>query len=214
MKLIQHLRTLVVSLVAISLIIMLTFTTVNAAAAQPQFRLPSESLSEQSSFYLADAAIPSNKDWLTQLKTEILPQLETIFTPEQLEQFETDIGNGTSFRKAFKALVLTPNQKAQLKTLLKSIPKKDAFASLTPEQKQQLFLKKKELFRPTSDEIVEKINAGMKTKGAELPAGVKEKIDAAMKRRDTFMPTSESITESITEKIQSAISGIKDKLPD
>lgn len=147
--------------------------------------------------YLADTSAPLKKDFLTQLQTEILPQLENIFSPEQREQFQTEIANGGSFRKAFKSLTLTPEQKTQLKTLLKSIPKKDALASLTPEQKQVLFLKKKEMMMPTAEEITEKITAGMKGKGTTLPEGVKEKIEAGIKKKDTFMPTPESIIEKI-----------------
>lgn len=145
-----------------------------------------------SSLYLADTLPPSGKNWLAQLEEEILPRLENIFTVEQREQFKTNIANGISFRKAFKSLTLTPEQKTQLKTLLKSVTKKDALASLTPEQKKQLFTKKKEMFMPTSDEIADKINAGMKGKGISIPAGVKEKIDAVMKKKESFMSTSGS----------------------
>jgi hypothetical protein len=84
-------------------------------------------------FYFADTPVTLTPDFLTQLQTEILPELEKILTPEQKEQFQTEITNGGTFRKAFKSLTLTPEQKTQLKTLLKSVSKKDAFASLTPE---------------------------------------------------------------------------------
>lgn len=131
---------------------------------------------------LADVSKPS-EDLLAKLETEILPQLESILTPEQREQFTTAVGEGTSFRKAFKALTLTPAQKSQLKALFQSLPKKDAFASLTPEQKRQLFLKKKEFFMPTSEEIADKIKAGMKNKEtfAPTPEEIGEKIDAGLK---------------------------------
>jgi hypothetical protein len=133
--------------------------------------------------YLAETQAPSS-DWLTQLEKEILPQLEQIFNPDQLEEFKRDITDGVSFRKAFKSMTLTPDQKTQLKTLLSSVSKKDAFTSLTPEQKKQLFMKKKEMFKPTSNEITNKI----KTKGVTLPEGVQEKIDAAIKKKEAFMP--------------------------
>ncbi len=145
-----------------------------------------------SSLYLADTPAPSSKNWLAQLEEEILPQLESIFTLEQREQFKVSIANGTSFCKAFKSLTLTPDQKTQLKTLLKSVSKKDALASLTLAQKQQLFMKKKKMFMPTSDEIADRINAGMKGKGISIPEGVKEKIDVVMKKKESFMPTSDS----------------------
>ena len=90
------------------------------------------------------------------------------------------MGEGTAFRKAFKSLTLTPEQKTQLKAVFKDLPKKDAFASLTPEQKKELFLKKKQMFMPTPEEITEKINAGMKSKGL-MPEKVSEKVKEKMK---------------------------------
>lgn len=137
--------------------------------------------------YLADAATSSPNDLITQLETKILPELEKILFPDQIEQFKTSVANGSSFRKAFKSLMLKPEQKTQLKSLLSSMTKKDAFASLTPEQKKQLFLKKKEMFMPTSEEITDKINADMKGKGTSLPDGIKEKIDVSLKKKDAFM---------------------------
>lgn len=174
-------------------VLLLSLTVVNQAYAAV--------LPWMSTVHIADASPTLDKDLMTQLETEILPQLETIFTANQREQFKTAITNGTSFRKAFKSLMLTPEQKTQLKALLKSVSKKDAFASLTPEQKQQLFQKKKEMMMPTSAEITDKISAGMKGKGAAIPESVKQKIDAAMKQKEAFMPTS----DSMTDKIKSAL---------
>lgn len=163
-----------------------------------------------SNFYLADATAPVSTDFMTQLKTDILPQLEKIFSPEQREQFQTEMANGSTFRKAFKSLTLTPEQKTQMKTLLKSVSKKDAFASLTLEQKQQLFLKKKEMMMPTAEEITEKINAGMKGKGATIPEAVKDKIEANLKKKDAFIPT----PEEISEKINAGMKMIQEKIKD
>ena len=128
-------------------------------------------------------ATPATKDLITQLEAEVLPQLENILSPEQREAFKTSVANGTSFRKTFKSLTLTPDQKAQLKTLLKSLPKQDAFASLTPAQKKKLFMKNKELFIPNPDEITDKISAGMKEKEGLVPMleGIEEKISAGIK---------------------------------
>lgn len=173
-------------LMIVCVMIALSLTVAGAANAIPNTPLGLSSL------YLADTPAPSNPSWIAQLEEEILPQLETIFTPEQREQFKTNMANGTSFRKAFKSLTLTPEQKTQLKTLLKSVTKKDALASLTPEQKKQIFMKKKEMFMPTSDEIADKINTGMKGKGETMPEAVKEKIEAAMKKKESFMSTPES----------------------
>ena len=144
------------------------------------------------------------KDLMTQLETEVLPQLENILSPEQRETFKTSVADGTSFRKAFKSLTLTPGQKAQLKTLLKSMPKQDAFASLTPDQKKKLFMKNKELFIPTPEEITEKISAGMKKKEGLIPTPeeIGEKINAGMKaakaKMEEFAPSSQEITDKIS----------------
>jgi hypothetical protein len=129
---------------------------------------------------------PQQQDMLKQLETDILPQLDEILYPEQREQLKSLITDGTtSFRKAFKSLTLSPDQKEKLGALLKSLPKKDVFASLTPDQKKQLFLKKKEFFTPTPEEISERISAKMKLakdKGAMMPTPeeIAEKISAKM----------------------------------
>lgn len=95
-------------------------------------------------------------DVMEQLKTQVLPQIQKILTPEQQEQLETAIVEGkTSLRKAFKALSLTPEQKTQLATVFKSLPTKEVFTAMTPEQKREFFMKKKAIFMPTSEEIAE-----------------------------------------------------------
>jgi len=127
------------------------------------------------------------KDILTQLETEILPKLENILSPDQRDQFSKYVGEGGSFRKAFKSLALTPEQKTQIKSLLSSLPKKDAFASLTPEQKKKLFMKKKEFFKPTPEEISEKISEGMKLKGGAIPEGISEQINAKLQGIKQFV---------------------------
>lgn len=136
----------------------------------------------------ATTAAETVKDIVTQLETEFLPKLENILSPEQREQFSSLVGQGGSFRKAFKSITLTPDQKTQLKSLLSSLPKKDAFASLTPEQKKKLFMKKKEFFKPTPDEITEKINQGMKVKGTALPEGIGEQISAKLQGLKKLLP--------------------------
>jgi Spy/CpxP family protein refolding chaperone len=107
------------------------------------------------------AATETVQDWLTQLEKDVLPKLETILSPEQQKQFKSFIGEGRSFRKTFKSLTLTPQQKTQIKDLLSRLPKKDAFASLTLEQKKRMFLKRQEMFKPTPADITGKINQGM-----------------------------------------------------
>ncbi len=145
---------------------------------------------------LADGSMPTAvttatetvKDLLTQLETEVLPKLETILTPEQREQFSNFVSEGGTFRKAFKSLTLTPEQKTQLKEVFSGLPKKDAFASLTPEQKKQLFMKKKEFFKPTPEDIADKISQGMKMKGGTMPEGISEQINAKLQSFQKFLP--------------------------
>jgi hypothetical protein len=93
-------------------------------------------------------------DVIEQLKTQVLPQLQSILTPEQQQQLESAIVDGTpNLRKALQSLMLTPDQKAKLAGVFKTLPKKEIFASMTPEQKKQLFMSKKDLFMPTAEEI-------------------------------------------------------------
>lgn len=125
-----------------SLVVFLSFT--NIAQAQP--------LTNVSSIMLAVV----QKEAMAQLKEKVLPQIEDILTAEQEEQLETAMSSGKiSMRKAFKSLALTPAQKTQLATVLKTLPKKELFSSMTPEQKREFFMKKKELFMPTPEEISE-----------------------------------------------------------
>lgn len=170
-------------LVAMFACAIIVFNLVVAGIAQAQ---PITAISFPS-LQLAKLTEPAEtKDLMTLLKTEIIPRIENVLTPEQREQFKIAVGDGTPFRKAFKSLMLTPEQKTQLKAVFKDLPKKDAFASLTPAQKQELFLKKKEMFMPTPEEITEKINAGMKSKGL-MPEKVSEKVSEKMKLIETKM---------------------------
>ncbi|MBD2149240.1 hypothetical protein H6F44_03740 [Pseudanabaena sp. FACHB-1277] len=129
---------------------------------------------------------PETASLLKQLETEILPQIESVLTPEQQVEFASKVAAGTSFRKAFKAVTLTPAQKNKLSAVFKSIPKKDIFATLTPAQKKELFMKNKQLFIPTSEEIGAKINAGMQM-GKD-------------KSKSAFAPSTEQIVDKISAK--------------
>ncbi len=146
---------------------------------------------------LFSAGVETGADLLQKFETEILPQLESALSPEQREQFKTAVTDGTSFRKAFKALTLTPEQKSQVGTLLKSLPKKDFFASLTPDQKQKLFLTKKGLLKPTPEEIGEKIDAKMKMATGKSP----------------FAPTGAEIGEKISAKMKAIKSKVEEVVP-
>ncbi len=153
--------------------------------------------------YVAAAAVAKQADVLTQLKAEVLPQLYEILTPEQEALFEDAISGGITFRKAFKNLMLTPEQKRELKTVLNSVPKKDLFASLTPMQKKELFLSKKDAFMPSSEEIIERINKGMPA-GESVSGEVQAKIETGIKKRDEFRPSSETIMKKVEAGLESA----------
>jgi hypothetical protein len=179
-----------------SLAIFVSLLIGNSAQAQNVFAYSSETLiAEVESVEpevlgiapeAATAPTPEAVNLLKQLETEILPQIESVLTPEQQADFATKIAGGTSFRKAFKALALTPAQKNKLSTVLKAIPKKDIFATLTPAQKKQLFLKNKQLFIPSAEEIGAKINAGMQM----------------AKDKSPMAPSAEEIIEKINAKLQ------------
>jgi uncharacterized protein (DUF2384 family) len=96
----------------------------------------------------------AQEDIMEQLKAKVLPQIQSILTSDQQKQLEDAIVEGkTSLRKAFKSLSLTPDQKTKLATVFKSLPKAEIFTSMTPEQKREFFMKKKEMFKPTPEEI-------------------------------------------------------------
>ncbi|MBW4580786.1 MAG: hypothetical protein KME42_14565 [Tildeniella nuda ZEHNDER 1965/U140] len=122
---------------------------------------------------------------LEQVKNQILPQFESILSPEQRDRLQAEIvDEKVSLRKAFKKLALSIDQKTKLAMAFKSLPKKDILATLTPEQKKGLFSKKD--FMPTPEAISDKINAKMKMakeKGAMMPTAeeISQKISAKMK---------------------------------
>lgn len=136
------------------LMVLLNLVVIEVAQAQPLMEI---SLPGLQNIKLTEPQVDLQK----QLETDLLPQLESILTPEQRDQFKSEISEGSSLRKAFKSMSLTPDQKDKLTDVFKSLPKKDIFATLTPEQKKALFMKKKELFMPTPEEISDKINQKM-----------------------------------------------------
>ncbi len=98
----------------------------------------------------------ARQEVMEQLKTQLIPELESILTPAQCDDFESAVVEGKmSLRKAFKSMALTSDQKTKLATVFKSFPKQDFLNSLTPEQKKQFFMKKKEMFMPSAEEIAE-----------------------------------------------------------
>ena len=134
---------------------------------------------------------------MEKLENKYIPEIESILFPEQREIFESDIQNGSSLRKAFKDMALRPEQKSRLASALKKIPKHTLFASFTPEQKKEIFLKKKELFIPTPEDIAEKIEARMKAKETFAVGVPDSKKELILKKKELFMPTPEDITNKI-----------------
>lgn len=139
----HRLVSLLAGLIVLLNIVLLNLAIAGVAQAQPliQFSFPNFQgfkLSQQ------------QQNLVQQLEADILPKLENILTPEQRDRFKSTLSSGGSVRKAFKSMNLSPEQKTQLARLFKSLPKKDIFSSLTPEQKKQLFMKKKEMLKTSA----------------------------------------------------------------
>ncbi|MDX2097108.1 MAG: hypothetical protein SFW36_04975 [Leptolyngbyaceae cyanobacterium bins.59] len=182
----------------VSLLLLLNFAIPNVSQALADEVLPEVVQVEPASSAIdapATVAASPVDDRMQQLNATVLPQMAEILSPEQCDQVVAEIKAGKSFRKAFKGLALTPDQKYQLANILKALPQKDMLASLTPEQKKQFFLKKKEGFMPTPEEISEKISAGMKMKTQFAPEGV----SPSMKEKGKFVPTPEEIAKKISD---------------
>jgi hypothetical protein len=196
------LRTLISVLVCTLMMIMVAVNPVQAKSLLP---IPG----------FQDLNLTADQETLMEkLESEYIPRIESILFPEQREKFEKAIEDGYSLRKAFKSMALSPEQKTELSATMKALPKQELFAVLTPEQKKEVFMKKKELFVPTPEEIMEKIEAGMKAKekfapdapGSEMmPTAeeIGEKIKLGLEKKKEFMPTLEEIQEKISEKMES-----------
>ncbi|MER3433582.1 MAG: hypothetical protein C4288_09140 [Leptolyngbya sp. ERB_1_1] len=137
------------------LIMVMSFAVMPVAQAVPLFA--------------AVEAPAATVDPFAELKAKIVPELEKILTPEQRTQLEDAIANGTSLKKAFKSVALTPEQKGKVGMMMKSVPK-DVFTSLTPEQKRDLFMQKKDFFM-----------ANGKAKAEEAMKAAEMKVKEAMK---------------------------------
>ena len=129
------------------LIVLLNLVVAHATQAESLTASPPSATVEQTK---------ARQEVMDKLKTEFLPQLESILTPEQRDDLESAVvEEKMSLRKAFKSMALSVDQKTKLAAAFKSLPTKDFLNSLTPEQKQQFFMKKKEMFIPSADEIAE-----------------------------------------------------------
>jgi hypothetical protein len=162
--------------IAASLLLLLNLAFGSVVLAQPLFAVTDTSAIQQ-----------TRKDPVEELKSKIIPEIESILTPEQNGQLEAAIIEGKqSLRKAFKSLSLTPDQKTKLATIFKTLPSKEIFTTMTPAEKKSFFLKKKSMFMPTPEEIGEKISAKMKL----------------AKDKSSFAPSAEAITEKIGQKME------------
>ncbi|WOD41381.1 hypothetical protein [Nodosilinea sp. E11] len=150
---------------------------------------------------------------MEELESKYVPEIESILFPEQREKFEQAIQEGLSLRKAFKSMALTTGQKLELSNTMKAIPKGELFAALTPEQKKEVFMNKKEMFMPTPEEIAEKIKIGMESKAmyapdapdaetALTPDEIAEKVKLGFEKKKEFMPSMEEIKEKIAAKME------------
>lgn len=156
----------------------------------------------------------SQETLIEELQSKYVPEIESILFPEQREKFEEAIQNGLSLRKAFKTMALTPTQKAELAATLKTVPKGQLFAALTPEQKKEVFMNKKEMFMPTPEEIAERIKVGMESKALYAPDApgdeptltpeeIAEKVKLGFDKKKAFTPSIEEIKEKISAKMES-----------
>jgi hypothetical protein len=164
---------------------------------------------------LGTEASVSPEQVLEQVKSQILPQFETILSPEQRDRLQTEIVDAkASLRKAFKKIALSTDQKTKLAMVFKTLPKKDIFATLTPEQKKGLFSKKD--FMPTPEAISDKINAKMqmaKDKGAMMPTpeAISQKISAKMKLAQD-KAAAKTAPAPVSEKATEALNAIESKV--
>jgi periplasmic protein CpxP/Spy len=74
---------------------------------------------------------------IEQIRQDTRTRVMALFNPEQLQQIETLMQGGQSFREAIVALNLPATQQSQLQDLLQSA-RQDSFGVLTPAQQQQV----------------------------------------------------------------------------
>lgn len=193
--------------IALCTLVSLTLAASPASAKPFPFSLP---------FFNGIDLTEGQETLFEELQSKYVPEIESILYPEQAEKFEQAIQEGYSLRKAFKRMALTLEQKSELAAVMKSIPKGELFAALTPEQKKEVFMSKKEMFMPTPEEIAEKIKAGMESKamyapdaeGSEMaptPEEIAEKIKLGFEKKKEFMPSMEEIKEKISAKMEAAM---------
>ncbi|MBE9009150.1 hypothetical protein IQ250_02900 [Pseudanabaenaceae cyanobacterium LEGE 13415] len=133
--------------------------------------------------FAAVEAPAATTDPFAELKAKIVPQLESILTSEQRAQFDDAIANGTSVKKAFKSVTLTPEQKGKIGMMMKSVPK-EYFTSLTPAQKRELFMQKKEYFMSSGKARAEAAMKAASDKVGGVVKAVEDKVEDVTKAID------------------------------
>jgi Spy/CpxP family protein refolding chaperone len=77
------------------------------------------------------------EDQLTQLRSQVRGQIETVVTPKQIEQFKGALQEKKGLRTAISAMNLSTEQRSQLRSIFRNT--RTEFAKvLTPEQKQKM----------------------------------------------------------------------------
>ncbi|GFE68555.1 hypothetical protein [Chroococcus sp. FPU101] len=83
---------------------------------------------------------------------------------------------------------------AQAQTLAQVAVDKPDFTTLSPEEKTDFFSKIKNMFKPSPDEIADKIK--MKDKFKPSPDEISEKIKTGMKMKEKFKPATTDLSEA------------------
>lgn len=166
-SLLRRLAAATVSLMVVSLI---TVTQPQSSSAIPWFG------SQTGEPTAAQTAV------MQKMETDFLPQLKAILSPEQEAQFATTLETGGDLRKAFNSVTLTPEQKAKVSSLFKSLSK-GSFATLTPDQKQEFFLKQKAAFMKGKGQFMPNLSGISEKKKAFMP-----NLDQIAEQKKAFMP--------------------------
>lgn len=167
---------------------------------------------------LSQTDTPPNS-FVEKLKTDVLPQLEDLLSPEQIAAFDQALETG-NLRKAFDAADLTMEQKDQVSALVKSLPK--GSLSALAADKQEFFLSQKEgafdkeQFMPDFKAIQEKKKAFMPDfeaiqakKKAFMPD-----FEAIQAKKKAFMPDIDIDSEASGEEKGSFMPDFKSFMPD
>jgi hypothetical protein len=79
---------------------------------------------------------PVQRSQLVQLSQQTLPKVQSLLSPEQLQQFNASLLKGQSMRTALSGVDLSLAQKLRLRNVFQSV-KSQLNQTLTPEQQRQ-----------------------------------------------------------------------------